>query len=77
MWLLAALVASSLLQAQDAREALRKLQMAEIAISRLYVDSVNENSLVEEAIIQMLQQLDPHSTYNNAEEVRQMNEPLQ
>ena len=51
MWLLAALVASSLLQAQDAREALRKLQMAEIAISRLYVDSVNENSLVEEAII--------------------------
>ena len=77
MWLLAALVASSLLQAQDAREALRKLQMAEIAISRLYVDSVNENSLVEEAIIQMLQQLDPHSTYNNAEEVKQMNEPLQ
>lgn len=58
-------------------EALRKLQMAEFAIANLYVDSVNENRLVEEAIIKMLAQLDPHSTYNNAEEVKKMNEPLQ
>ncbi len=56
---------------------LRKLQMAEFAISRLYVDTVNENKLVESAIIEMLAQLDPHSTYNNAEEVKAMNEPLQ
>ena len=58
-------------------EALRKLQMAEFAIANLYVDSVDENRLVEEAIIKMLAQLDPHSTYNNAEEVKKMNEPLQ
>ena len=58
-------------------EALRKLQMAEFAIANLYVDSVDENKLVEEAIIKMLAQLDPHSTYNNAEEVKKMNEPLQ
>ena len=56
---------------------LRKLQMAEFAISRLYVDTVNENRLVENAIVGMLEHLDPHSTYNNAEEVKKMNEPLQ
>ncbi len=55
----------------------RKLQIAEFSISRLYVDSVDENKLVETAIIKMLEQLDPHSTYANAEEVKKMNEPLQ
>ena len=65
-------------QAQNvSNEAIRKLQMAEFAIANLYVDSVDENKLVEEAIIKMLAQLDPHSTYNDAEEVKKMNEPLQ
>lgn len=56
---------------------MRKLQMAEFAITHLYVDTVDESRLVESAIIEMLAQLDPHSTYNNAEEVKKMNEPLQ
>jgi len=56
---------------------MRKLQMAEFAIANLYVDTVNEHKLVETAIIEMLKQLDPHSTYNNADEVKEMNEPLQ
>ena len=64
-------------QAQHTHTPMRKLQLAEFAISRLYVDTVNEDRLVENAIIGMLQQLDPHSTYNNAEEVKAMNEPLQ
>lgn len=46
-------------------------------IDKYYVDSVNKSELVENAIIEMLQSLDPHSTYMNKEEVRQMNEPLQ
>lgn len=72
------LVCTLALQAQNInQDALRKLQMAEFAISKLYVDSVDENKLVEEAIIGMLEQLDPHSTYSNAEEVKKMNEPLQ
>lgn len=50
---------------------------AEFAISNFYVDKVDENKLVEEAIIKMLAQLDPHSTYSDAEEVKKMNEPLQ
>ena len=65
-------------QAQNfGSDAMRKLQMAEFAISNFYVDSVDENKLVEEAIIKMLAQLDPHSTYSDAEEVKKMNEPLQ
>ena len=48
-----------------------------LSITNLYVDKVDEDKLVEEAIIKMLAQLDPHSTYNNAEEVKKMNEPLQ
>lgn len=64
-------------QAQNfGSNAMRKLQMAEFAISQLYVDKVDEDKLVEEAIIEMLAQLDPHSTYSNAEEVKKMNEPL-
>lgn len=63
--------------AQSKNEALRKLQMAEFAIAHLYVDTVNEQHLVEEAIIRMLSQLDPHSSYSNPEETRELNEPLQ
>ena len=55
---------------------LRKLQIAEIATNNLYVDSVDETKLVEDAIRGMLEKLDPHSTYSNAKEVKQMNEPL-
>lgn len=55
---------------------LRKLQIAEIAISNLYVDSVDESCLVEDAIRGMLAELDPHSTYSTPEEVKSLNEPL-
>lgn len=41
----------------------RKLQLAEFAISNLYVDKVDEDKLVETAIVSMLEELDPHSTY--------------
>lgn len=56
---------------------LRKLQIAEMAVSNLYVDSVDEKKLVEDAIRGMLKELDPHSSYADAEEVKAMNEPLQ
>lgn len=55
---------------------LRKLQIAEYAISNFYVDDVDEEKLVENAIRGMLETLDPHSTYSTAEEVRKMNEQL-
>ena len=46
-------------------------------IDKYYVDSVNKSDLVEKAIIEMLQNLDPHSTYLTKEEVKAMSEPLQ
>ena len=55
----------------------RKLQLAEFAIANLYVDKVDETKLVEDAIISMLEELDPHSTYSDPEEVKRLNEPLQ
>lgn len=55
----------------------RKLQLAEFAIANLYVDEVDEGKLVEDAIIGMLKELDPHSTYSDPEEVKSLNEPLQ
>lgn len=55
---------------------LRKLQYAEIAITNLYVDSVDEKKLAEDAIRGMLEKLDPHSTYATPKEVKELNEPL-
>lgn len=56
---------------------MRKMQMAEIAISNFYVDDVDEQKVVEDAIRGMLKGLDPHSTYTDAKETKAMNEPLQ
>ena len=55
---------------------LRKLQFAELAITNLYVDSVDEQKLVEDAIRGMLDKLDPHSSYSTPKEVKELNEPL-
>ena len=55
---------------------LRKLQMAELAISNLYVDSVDESKLVEDGIRGMIEKLDPHSSYSTAKETKAMNESL-
>ncbi len=41
-----------------------------------YVDEVEEEDLVEDAIRGMLKELDPHSVYLSAEELRRANEPL-
>jgi carboxyl-terminal processing protease len=46
-------------------------------IDKYYVDTINKSELVEKAIIEMLQNLDPHSTYMTREEVKAMSEPLQ
>ena len=69
------------MQAQDSfdfstKSPLRKLQMAEMAISRLYVDTVNEQNLVENGIRGMLEKLDPHSSYTTARETKAMTESL-
>ncbi len=46
-------------------------------IDKYYVDTVNKSILVEKAIVEMLQNLDPHSTYLTRDEVKAISEPLQ
>ncbi len=79
--LIACIFSFSAVRAQERKSLVdspaRKLQLAEFAIANLYVDKVDEGKMVEEAIIKMLEQLDPHSVYSDAEEVKKMNEPLQ
>ena len=46
-------------------------------IDQLYVDSVNLEDLMETAVVRMLEDLDPHSVYFSAEELKEADEPLQ
>lgn len=54
----------------------RKLLMSEQIIERFYVDSVNSDKMVQEAIVAMLKTLDPHSTYSDPEETKELTTPL-
>lgn len=55
---------------------MRKLLITESAILQLYVDTVNEKKVVEDAIKGMLEELDPHSSYTPAKDVPSMTENL-
>jgi len=55
----------------------QKMGLALYAIKNLYVDNVDENKLVEEGLRAMVKELDPHSAYMTADEMKEMNEPLQ
>ena len=57
--------------------AMTKLMNAEYFISNMYVDTVNDDKLVEGAIRGMLESLDPHSSYTDAKETRELEAPLQ
>lgn len=54
----------------------RKLAFAQQIIANYYVDTIDTTKVVEDAIVAMLKDLDPHSTYSNAEETRELTEPL-
>ena len=54
----------------------RKLQYAEGIIPTYYVEPVDRDTIVDEAIKAMLKTLDPHSVYSTPEETRELNEPL-
>lgn len=61
----------------DPIKTIDKFKKALQVINSYYVDTVNSENLAEIAIMKMLEELDPHSTYMNAEEVKRSNEPLQ
>lgn len=60
----------------EIQQALRKLTLAQFAINRFYVDTINTARLTEDAINGMLKSLDPHSSYTNAKQTKSLNEPL-
>ena len=62
---------------KNSESTLRKLAIATMAISSLYVDSVDDTKLAEDAIRGMLEKLDPHSSYSTPKEVKALTEPLQ
>ena len=47
------------------------------AIQNLYVDTVNQQQLIDNAIVAMLEKLDPHSNFITAKDVKMANELLQ
>lgn len=64
-------------QSDEDRMNLAKLGNAYSAITKLYVEKTDDKKVVEDAIRGMIEKLDPHSSYTNAEETRRMNEPLE
>lgn len=64
--------------AQNNKEfrAVDKLNQAYYYINNMYVDEINEDEMVETAIVEMLMKLDPHSTYIPAKDLKRTEEPL-
>lgn len=56
--------------------AANKIAQAEKIIEKFYVDTVNSDQLAEDAIVAMLATLDPHSSYSDPEETKELTAPL-
>ncbi len=65
-----------LVKAQYTSEGTLKIDRVLKLVDAYYVDSVKQDKLVEDAIVSILKDLDPHSVYITKEEVKEMNEPL-
>ncbi len=73
----AAIMLSGTALSQVLNEGTFKIGRTLSLIDAYYVDTTNLDKLTETVIIDMLRNLDPHSTYISAKDVRDMNEPLQ
>lgn len=58
------------------QEAAQKFGTLMRYVNQLYVDSVDVEALTEKAIVNMLEDLDPHSVYFSADELKEADEPL-
>jgi carboxyl-terminal processing protease len=67
--------ATTHVQAQQVSNA-QKIDALLNMITYAYVDSINENKITDDAIRNLLKELDPHSVYIPAEELKEVNEPL-
>jgi len=64
------------LDAQWNPQALKLAQVMD-KVSRFYVDSIDDEEVVERTITDMLHELDPHSSYLSKAELEQLNEQLE
>lgn len=64
-------------QESDPNKILKKFVTVMQYIRYAYVEEVDEEELIENAIIETLKELDPHSTYISAEDLQKANEPLE
>ena len=74
--LIALLLAATSLSAQNF-DAAQKLNAAQQVIERFYVEDVDADTIVTEAIKAMLKTLDPHSAYTSPQETKEFTEPLE
>jgi len=58
-------------------EAIEKFERFLSIVDDRYMDDIDAGKLVEDAIIEVLNQLDPHSVYFTEEELNEANEPLE
>lgn len=63
-------------QSSSSQEGALKFRSVLDYIDYYYVDSTKSKKLVEDAIVGMLETLDPHSVYIPKEELQETNEPL-
>lgn len=64
-------------RSQEVMDEIQKMGRLLDYVDRMYVDSVDIHKMVENAIVDMLEELDPHSVYISKEEYDDMNAPLQ
>lgn len=55
----------------------QKLAIATNIIENYYVEEVDTDTMIQEAIIAMLKTLDPHSAYSTPAETQELNQPLE
>ncbi len=58
-------------------EGVRKVATVMTIIEKMYVDPIDDQKFSEDAIISMLEKLDPHSSYVKSDELKELNEPLE
>jgi carboxyl-terminal processing protease len=66
----------SLAQNQDVKDNIQKLVALYQLIDYAYIDSVHIEELVDNAIVETLKELDPHSSFIPKREIERMEEPL-
>jgi len=74
--LVAAMLFANMAVSQMLNEETFKIGRTLSLIDQWYVDTANIKQLTEKVIVNLLRDLDPHSTYISAKDVKDMNEPL-